>query len=50
MKIEMEVIMNDGTVKQEVIEVKNNIEAHQKMHKKYKGQYRATVIKNIMHL
>lgn len=48
MKVEMEIIMNDGTVKNEFVEVKNYIEAHQKMHKKYKGEYRTTLINSVI--
>lgn len=48
MKIKIEILMNDGTKKHEIIEAKNFIEAHQKMHKKYKGQYQSTLIDEVI--
>ena len=48
MKIKMEISMHDGTKKHEIVEVKNLIEAHQKMHKKYKGQYHSTLIDEVI--
>ncbi|HHT98203.1 MAG TPA: hypothetical protein GXZ90_09965 [Clostridiales bacterium] len=48
MKIKMEISMNDSTKKHEIVEVKNYIEAHQKMHKKYKGQYHSTLIDKVI--
>lgn len=48
MKLKMELVMKDGTIKHEIIEAKNFIEAHQKMHKKYKGQYQSTLIDEVI--
>ena len=48
MKIRMEIAMNDGTFKREVVEAKNVIEAHQKMHKKYRGQYHSTLVDEVI--
>ncbi|GLO66169.1 hypothetical protein [Oceanobacillus kimchii] len=44
MELKMEIAMKDGTIKHENVKVKNHIEAHKKMHKKYKGQYNTTLI------
>lgn len=48
MKLKMEITMKDGTIKHEIIESKNYIEAHQKMHKKYEGQYNTTLVDEVI--
>lgn len=48
MKIKMEVMMKDGTVRHEVIEAKDYKDAHQKMHEKYKDRYSSTLIDKVI--